>query len=113
IVRIPIYAGLVRGSVLSVKEKEYIEACRALGVRNSWILFRHILPNCLAPIIVTTTLGIATSIIVEATLSFLGLGTQPPTPSWGWDLKANIAVIQADAVLSLCPGLAPVVTPVR
>jgi peptide/nickel transport system permease protein len=110
IVRIPIYARLVRGSVLSVKEKEYIEACRALGVRNSSILFRHILPNCLAPIIVTTTLGIATSIIVEATLSFLGLGTQPPTPSWGWDLKANIAFIQANPWLSLFPGLAIFVT---
>ena len=110
IVRIPIYARLVRGSVLSIKEKEYVEACRALGVRHPSILFRHILPNCLAPIIVTTTLGIATSIIVEATLSFLGLGTQPPTPSWGWDLKANIAFIQANAWLSLFPGLAIFVT---
>jgi peptide/nickel transport system permease protein len=106
IVRIPIYARLVRGSVLSIREKEYIEACRALGVRDPFILFRHVLPNCLAPIIVTTTLGIATSIIVEATLSFLGLGTQPPTPSWGWDLKANVAFIQANMWLSLFPGLA-------
>ena len=110
IVRIPIYARLVRGSVLSIKEKEYVEACRALGVRDPWVLVRHILPNCLAPIIVTTTLGIATSIIVEATLSFLGLGTQPPTPSWGWDLKANIAFIQANYWLSLFPGLAIFVT---
>jgi peptide/nickel transport system permease protein len=106
IVRIPIYARLVRGSVLSIKEKEYVEACRALGARDASILFRHVLPNCLAPIIVTTTLGIATSIIVEATLSFLGLGTQPPTPSWGWDLKANVSFIQANAWLSLFPGLA-------
>jgi peptide/nickel transport system permease protein len=106
IVRIPIYARLVRGSVLSIKEKEFIEACRALGVRDPFILLKHVLPNCLAPIIVTTTLGIATSIIVEATLSFLGLGTQPPTPSWGWDLKANVAFIQANAWLSLFPGLA-------
>ena len=110
IVRIPIYARLVRGSVLSIKEKEYVEACRALGVRDGWILFRHVLPNCLAPIIVTTTLGIATSIIVEATLSFLGLGTQPPTPSWGWDLKANVAFIQANAWLSLFPGIAIFIT---
>src|SRR6266542_4201931 len=110
IVRIPIYARLVRGSVLSIKEKEYIEACRALGVRDHSILFRHVLPNCLAPIIVTTTLGIATSIIVEATLSFLGLGTQPPTPSWGWDLKANVSFIQANPWLSLFPGLAIFVT---
>jgi peptide/nickel transport system permease protein len=110
IVRIPIYARLVRGSVLSIKEKEYIEACRALGVRNPMILLRHVLPNCMAPIIVTTTLGIATSIIVEATLSFLGLGTQPPTPSWGWDLKANVAFIQSNVWLSLFPGLAIFVT---
>jgi ABC-type dipeptide/oligopeptide/nickel transport system permease subunit len=91
--------------VLSIKEKEYIEACRALGVRDPLILFRHVLPNCLAPIIVTTTLGIATSIIVEATLSFLGLGTQPPTPSWGWDLKANVSFIQSNLWLSLFPGV--------
>jgi peptide/nickel transport system permease protein len=110
IVRIPIYARLVRGSVLSIKEKEYIEACRALGVRDPWILFGHVLPNCMAPIIVTTTIGIATSIIVEATLSFLGLGTQPPTPSWGWDLKANVSFIQANAWLSLFPGLAIFIT---
>jgi len=110
IVRIPIYARLVRGSVLSIKEKEYIEACRALGVRDPSVLLHHILPNCLAPIIVTTTLGIATSIIVEATLSFLGLGTQPPTPSWGWDLKANVAFIHENPWLSLFPGLAIFVT---
>ncbi len=110
IVRIPIYARLVRGSVLSVKEKEYIEACRAVGVRDPWIIMRHVLPNCLAPIIVTTTLGIATSIIVEATLSFRGLGTQPPTPSWGWDLKANVAFIHDYFWLSLYPGLAIFVT---
>ena len=110
IVRIPIYARLVRGSVLSIKEKEFIEACRALGARDPAIVLRHVLPNCLAPIIVTTTLGIATAIIVEATLSFLGLGTQPPTASWGWDLKANVAFIQANPWLSLFPGLAIFVT---
>jgi len=110
IVRVPIYARLVRGSALSIKEKEYIEACRALGARDRSILFNHVLPNSLAPIIVTTTLGIATSIIVEATLSFLGLGTQPPTPSWGWDLKANVAFIHQNFWLALFPGLAIFVT---
>ena len=110
IVRIPIYARLVRGSVLSIKEKEYIEACRALGQGDPAIITRHVLPNCLAPIIVTTTLGIATAIIVEATLSFLGLGTQPPTPSWGWDLKANVAFIHENPWLSLFPGFAIFVT---
>jgi len=106
IVRIPIYTRLVRGSVLSIKEKEYIEACRALGQLDAWILARHVLANCMAPIIVTATLGIATAIIVEASLSFLGLGTQPPTPSWGWDLKVNVPFIQEDPWLSLFAGLA-------
>jgi peptide/nickel transport system permease protein len=106
IVRIPIYARLVRGSVLSIKEKEYIEACRALGQYDLKMLLRHILPNCMAPIIVTGTLSIATAIIVEASLSFLGLGTQPPTPSWGWDLKANVPWIQMNPWLALGPGFA-------
>jgi peptide/nickel transport system permease protein len=110
IVRIPIYARLVRGSALSIREKEYVESCRALGVREPWIILRHVLPNSLAPIIVTTTLGIATAIIVEATLSFLGLGTQPPTPSWGWDLKANVVFIQANPWLAIFPGAAIFVT---
>jgi peptide/nickel transport system permease protein len=110
IVRVPIYARLARGSVLSVKEKEYIEACHAMGLCTPRILLRHVLPNSMAPIIVATTLGIATAIIVEATLSFLGLGTQPPTPSWGWDLKANVAFIQANPWLSLFPGAAIFVT---
>jgi peptide/nickel transport system permease protein len=110
IVRIPIYARLVRGIVLSVREKEYIEACRALGQYDPKILFRHILPNCLGPIIVNTTLSIATAIIIEASLSFLGLGMQPPTPSWGWDLKANVSWIQMNAWLALCPGFAIFIT---
>jgi peptide/nickel transport system permease protein len=106
IVRVPIYARLVRGSVLSIKEKEYVEAGRAVGLHDPAILLRHVLPNSLAPIIVTATLGVATAIIVEATLSFLGLGTQPPTPSWGWDLKANVVFIQANPWLALFPGAA-------
>jgi peptide/nickel transport system permease protein len=110
IVRIPIYARLVRGSVLSIKEKEYVEACHALGQRVSKVLFFNILPNCLAPIIVAGSLSVATAIIVEASLSFLGVGTQPPTPSWGWDLKANVAWIQENPWLTLCPGFAIFVT---
>ncbi len=106
IVRIPFYARLVRGSVLSVKEKEYVEACQALGQRDYKVLLRHILPNCMAPLIVASTLSIATAIIVEASLSFLGVGTQPPTPSWGWDLKANVPWIHANPWLALCPGFA-------
>lgn len=76
-------ARVVRGQFLTLKEKEYVEAARALGFSNARIIFRHILPNTLAPIIVLVTLGFANAIIVEAGLSFLGLGVQPPTPSWG------------------------------
>ncbi len=110
IIRIPLYARLVRGSVLSIKEKEYIEACRALGQHDPKMLWRHILPNCFAPLIIEATLSIATAITVEASLSFLGLGTQPPTPSWGWDLKANVPWIQENAWLAVSPGCAIFIT---
>jgi peptide/nickel transport system permease protein len=96
IVRIPIYARVVRGSVLSVKENEYIEAVRALALRPWRVLLHHVLPNCMAPIIITSTLSVSTSILIESSLSFLGLGTQPPTPSWGWDLKANLVFIDTN-----------------
>jgi len=106
IVRIPIYARVVRGSVLSVKENEYIEAVRALALGRVRLLFRHILPNCMAPIIVTSTLSVSTSILIESSLSFLGLGTQPPTPSWGWDLKANLVFIDVNPWIVVFPGVA-------
>ena len=106
IVRIPIYARVVRSSVLSVKENEYIEAVRALALRPLRILFHHVLPNCMAPIIITSTLSVATSILIESSLSFLGLGTQPPTPSWGWDLKANLVFIDTNPWIVVFPGLA-------
>jgi peptide/nickel transport system permease protein len=106
IVRVPIYARLVRGSVLTIKELQYVEAAQALAVRDGRLLYRHILPNCMAPILVTSTLSVGTSIIVEASLSFLGLGTQPPTPSWGWDLKANLMLVEINPWMTLFPGLA-------
>lgn len=106
IVRIPIYARIVRGSVLSIKSLTYIEAARALAVHDLRLLWRHILPNCMAPIIVTSTLSVGTSIIVEASLSFLGLGTQPPTPSWGWDLKANLLLLEINPWVTIFPGIA-------
>ena len=106
IVRIPIYARIVRGSVLSVKALTYIEAAKALAVRDPRLLWGHILPNCMAPIIVTSTLSVGTSIIAEASLSFLGLGTQPPTPSWGWDLKAGLMILEINPWICLFPGVA-------
>jgi peptide/nickel transport system permease protein len=110
IVRVPILARIVRGSVLSVKENEYIEAVKALALTQTRVLGRHVLPNCLAPIIVTSTLNIGTAIIIEASLSFLGLGTQPPTPTWGWDLKQNLTLIEINPWITLFPGLAILVT---
>jgi peptide/nickel transport system permease protein len=101
---------LIRASFLSLKERQYVEAARALGVPDLQIMLRHMLPNALAPIIVAATLGIATAIIAESTLSFLGLGIQPPTPSWGNMLKDA----QTDMVIApwtaVFPGLAIFVT---
>ena len=80
---IPSYARIVRGQVLSVKGQEFVEAARSLGASNLRIILRHVLPNCMAPVIVSATMGIATAILSAAALSFLGLGLQPPTPEWG------------------------------
>jgi peptide/nickel transport system permease protein len=110
IVRIPILARIVRGSVLSVKENEYIEAVKALSLPPIRVLRRHVLPNCLAPLIVISTLNIGNAIIIEASLSFLGLGTQPPTPTWGWDLKQNLTLIEINPWITIFPGLAILVT---
>ena len=70
------------------------------------VLFHHVLPNCMAPIIITSTLSVSTSILIESSLSFLGLGTQPPTPSWGWDLKANLVFIDTNPWIVVFPGVA-------
>jgi peptide/nickel transport system permease protein len=74
---------IVRGDVLSLREREFIQAAHALGMGKARIIFRHLIPNVLAPVIVTATLGIGNTIVLEAGLSFLGLGVQPPIPSWG------------------------------
>jgi peptide/nickel transport system permease protein len=82
-------ARIVRGQVLSVKEKEFVDAARASGASNRRIIIRHILPNCIGPIMVNATLAIATAVVAESTLSFLGLGVQPPHNSWGKMLSDN------------------------
>lgn len=110
IVRIPIFARVVRGSVLAVKELEYIEGARSISSPDTRLLFRHVFPNCLAPIIVTASLSIAFAILVEASLSFLGLGTQPPTPSWGFDLKQNLIALEDTASIVVAPGVAIMLT---
>jgi ABC-type dipeptide/oligopeptide/nickel transport system permease subunit len=106
IVRIPIFARTVRGSVLAEREKEYVVAARCLGQRDGWILLRHILPNTMAPLIVVTTTYFATAIVVEASLSFLGLGVPPPAASWGVMLSDGRKYMESSPHVVLFPGAA-------
>jgi len=99
-------ARIVRAQVLSVKEEDFVEAARAMGASDARIILRHILPNSLAPIIVVGTLGIAGNILAEAGLSFLGLGVQPPTPSWGIMLAEGRNLIESAPWICIFPGLA-------
>lgn len=99
------YARLVRGQFLSLKGQEFIEAARVLGMSDMRIILRHMLPNAIAPIIVLTTMEIPKAIIVEASLSFLGLGAQPPTPSWGSIISDGRSYILEAPWISFFPGL--------
>ncbi|HAF30136.1 MAG TPA: peptide transporter [Bacteroidales bacterium] len=100
-------ARVVRGQVLSIREKEYVEAARALGFGNARIIFRHILPNIMSPVIIISAANFATAILLEAGLSFLGIGVQPPVPSWGTMIKEHYGYIIMDkAYLAILPGLA-------
>lgn len=107
---IPYYARILRGSVLSIREQEFIEASKAVGSSNLRILFRHVIPNCLAPIIVQGTLGVADGILYAAALSFIGLGIQPPTPEWGGMLSGGRSFIRDYSYMTFFPGLAIVIT---
>ncbi len=106
IVRIPIFARTVRSSILSEKEKEYIEAARCIGQREFYILVRHILPNIVAPLIVVTTTYFAAAIVVEASLSFLGLGVPPPEASWGVMLYDGRKYMEQVPHVVVFPGVA-------
>jgi len=103
-------ARLVRGECLAVREREYVQAAQVLGLARRRILFVHILPNVIAPIIVSATLGVGSAILIESGLSFLGLGVQPPTPSWGNILTSGKDYIYLAWWLSLFPGMAILVT---
>jgi peptide/nickel transport system permease protein len=103
-------ARLVRGEILSLKEREFVQSARVLGARDRRIMFRHILPNALVPVLVSATLGVAGAILAESGLSFLGLGVQPPTPSWGNILIDGKANIEIAWWLSVFPGMAILVT---
>jgi peptide/nickel transport system permease protein len=106
IVSIPAYARVMRASVLSVKEEEYTVAARTVGVSTTQILFRHIFPNAISPLIVLATLGIGTAILETAALSFLGLGAQPPIAEWGSMLSAERNQVFSAPHLVFLPGLA-------
>lgn len=101
---IPIFSRVVRGSALSVKQSDFVEASRALGARDGRIMLRAVLPNVLAPIIVQATFNLSTAIMIEAALSFLGLGVQPPAPSWGSMLSEARNFMELDPWLALAPG---------
>jgi peptide/nickel transport system permease protein len=101
---------LVRGEVLRIREEGYVRAAEALGARRRRIIFRHLLPNALGPLLVAATLGVGDVILLEAGLSFLGLGIQPPTPSWGGMILDSREVMISAPWASIFPGLAIVVT---
>jgi peptide/nickel transport system permease protein len=104
--QIPRLARLVRGTVLAEKEKEYVEACRAMGEGSLYIPFREILPNCVSPVIVQATVSLGSTLLVIAALSFLGLGSPPPTPDWGSDLNLSRDHMESRPLIAIFPGLA-------
>lgn len=106
----PTFARVVRASVLSVKDQEYVEAARAIGAKTGHIILRHIMPNCLSPIIVQATLRVATAILSTASLSFIGLGMQPPAPEWGAMLASGRSFIRDAPHIVIIPGLLIMVT---
>ncbi|MHB1397407.1 MAG: ABC transporter permease [Trichloromonadaceae bacterium] len=103
-------ARLVRAEFLSLRERDFVQAARALGASDGRVIFRHILPNALSPVLVSATLGVAGAILTESALSFLGIGVQPPTPSWGNMLIAGKQTLGTAWWLSAFPGLAILLT---
>jgi peptide/nickel transport system permease protein len=106
IVFVPHFARLIRGQVLSIRENDYVAAARALGATSRRMMALHVLPNCLAPLLVQCSFSVSFAILTEAALSFLGLGTQPPTPSWGIMLSMGRGYLEQAPWLGAFPGLA-------
>jgi len=110
IVYVPIFARVTRGAVIGVRGREFVTAARALGKRPMGVMLRHVLPNALGPIIVQTSLSLAFAILAEAALSFFGLGTQPPEPSWGRMLAEGRGFLRQAPLMGIFPGLAIMVS---
>ncbi len=104
------YARLIRGQILMLKNEIYVEATRSLGATDFTILFKHLFPNAIAPVIVAATIGIGQAIVLEATLGFLGMGAQPPTPSWGAMMSNGTAYLFISPWVIIFPGLAMMIT---
>jgi peptide/nickel transport system permease protein len=104
------FARVVRGQILSLREQEFVTAAQALGSSRSRIMFLHLLPNCIAPVIVMASVMLADAILIEATLSFLGMGAQPPTPSWGSILSSGRSYLRLAPWVTIFPGLAIMLT---
>ncbi|HET7264324.1 MAG TPA: ABC transporter permease [bacterium] len=104
------YARVVRATVMATRNAEYVLAARAIGLSNARILLAHVLPNVVAPVIVIATLGMGGAIVIESTLSFLGLGVQPPAPSWGWTLALGMRYMRQAPHLAVVPGVAIMAT---
>lgn len=103
---VPTFARLVRGSALAILQLDYVVACRALGASGSRIVARHVLPNCLTPIVVQGTLQLGVAILIASGLSFLGLGVQPPNPEWGAMLSKGRELVRTTPVAAFAPGFA-------
>jgi peptide/nickel transport system permease protein len=110
ITAVPNFARIMRAQVLTVKEQEFIEAARCIGAGDIRIMLKHILPNSMAPIIVQFTLGMVSAILMSASLSFIGMGVQPPTPEWGLMISTGRAYLRDQWYMGIIPGLAIVVT---
>ncbi len=99
------FCRIMRGQVLMVRELPYVEAARAAGASGFRIMFKHLFPNCLAPIIVAVTISLGAFIMLESTMSFFGLGVQPPTPSWGKELRTGYSYLETVPLFSIAPGI--------
>jgi len=106
VVYVPLFGRIIRGSTLAERDKEYVEAARVLGASTPRIIFRHVFPSILSPLIVQGTITFSNAILIEASLSFLGLGTQPPDPSWGTMLAEGRSFLETAPWMSIFPGIA-------